>query len=1382
MPGVLEALELEVEAAEAQILEPGHGFTVLSQKLEFDVDFASRTMVGKTEITIQPTMKELKTISLNCRQCKSIRASVEGRQAPIDHVDPYSGLSLYPTVTVNQHHFLRARIDRLRAQKHEELTIDIPMGVQIEELDPNSPQAAEILLSRTTGGRGDEVDGNVGGDSTLLKMDDKGGPLFRPLRVNITFQLADIRDGLHFAGIEDGDCKYPHAYTRNSALPGRASCVFPCVDSASSRCPWEISVRCHKTLGDAFPKSELPDPRVPETTLRNGLSPHDSVHEALPDLMDLDEEEKNLDLVVICSGEMADEVADLSDASKKIVSFSCLEPVAAHHIGFAIGPFEHIDLSEYRESDQDDMLGSNAIRVSAFALPGRAEEVRNTCMTLPSATDYFVINFEDSTTEVVDTASLTICSTRLLYPEKILDSLDTVTRTLTNALANQWIGVHVIPSQPEDWWVVVGGALFMTDMFLQTLFGKNDYRFRQKSYADRVAELDVKRPSVYDLGKILFVDPEELDFMKLKAPAILFILNQRLIKASGRNGVPRCIHRMLLNAKTGTLQNGEISTASFMHICEKIGHMKLDVFFRQWVYGAGCPLFFVSQRFNKKKMNVEINIRQSQMQQAEASPDENLTSLNFMREVKEENHQAYAGPVQPVFTGPMTVRIHEADGTPYEHIIDIKDVTTKAEIPYHTKYKRLKRSKRAKERAAAAAGIDVGGDNENDVLIYCLGDVLQTEDEMRDWSLVDWPKDDEDKMGQESYEWIRMDADFEWLGRIQVAMEDYMFVSQLQQDKDVVAQVDSVRWLSAAHRLLKPLYSTILTRTLADSRYYHGIRTMAANALVTFATTRNDCNFVGKTHLKKAFTEMFCNQVNGSAVSRMNDFSNRAAYIIKLSIIKAMARIKDDNGQAPSDISHFFLDRLRDNDNSENDFSDNFYVAGLMDALAETLRVPRVNSDDLQAEIDDLDVLESANNLFSRYQRSDEWIPSFQNVYTITALQCQLKLMVRGAIPRRMSEFMQYTRPGNSDLVRLKALGCLTQFGMLRNSAFVKFLVHQLEADPSPFVREQAYQILGRGLGQFATGELTIESRPVRPTNVQNVGFVVEQEMTAETNPEGVEQRNKSLDLAKSGLKQDLGNNEVLKTAMESALRSSITGVKEIEDLLDVCGLLYDTVDKLVIKVRMPRYWRVTYAGEGRLIFTESERVLPGQLAIPDGSIIPTVEPIPPVGSQVAPSPLAETKPLKIKFSTRPSDTGVSTAAPVKRLRDWETQSSKPLKTPKPRSSGSHNLPPPSTPAPPHITTQQRSNSKTAATPPTASAAAAAFGAIGLPPAKRQKMSPPKFDTKVRTPTNAPPPAFASAAAALMGGATGATQSTQMPETKTPKLKLNFGRKPSQPQ
>ncbi|KAK5200778.1 Transcription initiation factor TFIID subunit 2, partial [Cryomyces antarcticus] len=105
----------------------GLGFSVYSQKVELDVDFATRTVTGRTEITIQPHLKELKTIRLNCRQCIIKRLNVEGRGPSLTYNDPYASLKLHASSTVHQHHMLRRKIEPcLRDFPDEELTINLP--------------------------------------------------------------------------------------------------------------------------------------------------------------------------------------------------------------------------------------------------------------------------------------------------------------------------------------------------------------------------------------------------------------------------------------------------------------------------------------------------------------------------------------------------------------------------------------------------------------------------------------------------------------------------------------------------------------------------------------------------------------------------------------------------------------------------------------------------------------------------------------------------------------------------------------------------------------------------------------------------------------------------------------------------------------------------------------------------------------------------------------------------------------------------------------------------------------------------------------------------------------------------------------------------------
>ena len=112
-----------------------------------------------------------------------------------------------------------------------------------------------------------------------------------------------------------------------------------------------------------------------------------------------------------------------------------------------------------------------------------------------------------------------------------------------------------------------------------------------------------------------------------------------------------------------------------------------------------------------------------------------------------------------------------------------------------------------------------------------------------------------------------------------------------------------------------PLVSTILIRTLMDSRYFHGIRTTAAAALVRQA--KDETSWLGQFHLEKAFQELFC--ISDSRMTRTNDFSNRASYYVQCAIIKAISKIRDNNGKAPLSVRKFLFEKLRYNDNSDHE-------------------------------------------------------------------------------------------------------------------------------------------------------------------------------------------------------------------------------------------------------------------------------------------------------------------------------------------------------------------------------------------------------------------------------------------------------------------------------
>ena len=279
MPGVVETPAQEAAA------EPE--FSVAHQKLNLNIDPLARKIEGHTEIAINPHSADLKHVRLHCRQARITQVKFSPRgvvSTPHTYVDPYARLKLPYQTNAHQYHLLQ---DLLEKQSNNpptpELDVNVPKTVKIAEL------GSTIVLDTSRKGDGASGDLVQAGKNAADQT-----PRFSPITMYIDFVVDYIRDGLHFVGWDSDDLRYPHTYTQNAAL-GSMSSLFPCFDSVSARCTWEISIRSPRTIGDA---------------LRPHANDESSIHrrQALQKLQALGEEDQGLDLLVACSGDLTDEV------------------------------------------------------------------------------------------------------------------------------------------------------------------------------------------------------------------------------------------------------------------------------------------------------------------------------------------------------------------------------------------------------------------------------------------------------------------------------------------------------------------------------------------------------------------------------------------------------------------------------------------------------------------------------------------------------------------------------------------------------------------------------------------------------------------------------------------------------------------------------------------------------------------------------------------------------------------------------------------------------------------------------------------------------------------------------------------------------------------
>ncbi|KAI1119148.1 hypothetical protein F5Y14DRAFT_123154 [Nemania sp. NC0429] len=1213
MPGVAEPELLEEpDAAPAELPvellvddTPPRPYVVFKQHVELDIDFRNKRVRGRSHILVVPIEPDIAEVYIDARLCEIDVGSITVSNCPARayYDDPCDKLDTPEAYqwSAPQWPVKKRRISRLLHHRRKEVPVVAHDLACCQPLDGALrvvlPSADEVKRKNRDASKSDQQDLLIHADGNV-----------QGYRISIPFELKNVHNGLHFVGVDEGDTRYPHVYTRHSVEPGTACSIFPCIDDPGCRNPWKISITCPRTLGDAF--YEPPVAKQPRKSIAhlNGIRKRKlGEGEPAQRAFGLAEEDKQLEMTVVCSGFLTGEVINKDDETKKTMTFEVDNNKAAKHIGFAIGPFEHVDLwSEFRSEEDDTKLGVSAAKVHGYCLPGRAEEVRNTCASLVTAVDHFVLHFgrypfenykvcfiNDMVEDTIPLCAFSLCSSRLLYPSDITDTEIETTRTLVYSLASQWFGVNIVPNTKADIWLVVGIAWYMTDYFMKTLCGNNAFRFRMKTMADRLVEIDVKRPSLQDLGEHLYLGSFEIDFMNLKAPLVLFILDRRLSKSSGSAGISRIISRMVSKANTSTQANDDVLPSdSFRKACEKLGSTRLESFWTQWVVGSGCPRFDVFQRFNKKKLCVEMTVRQTQdMAAAKARP---IDKNDFWRDVREETHAVYAGELQQAFTGPMTIRIHEADGTPYEHIVEIREDGARSvrfEIPYNTKYKRLKRNRRQRERALANNNAKEDGHKE----LYYLGDVMQHPDDVEEWGFREWDEETETKMDQESYEWIRMDADFEWICEMKTNLPAYMYASQLQQDRDVAAQQDSMLFLkqSFAKSGAHPLVSTILTRTLLDPRYFYGIRLMAAEELPRHAV-QEQVDWIGLRHLQKTFQHFFC--YPGSTTPRPNNFSDKREYLIQCAIPEAMAHIRGEDGKCPKEARRFILGLLQANNNSENVVSDQFYICKLMKAIAicqvpdeKKAKPPPMamslsfgdgdNEDEIMVDAVDTEPDEfrdQALEEIERYRRRDEYAPSFQNCFTVAALDALCCLMKANVIPLTPLTFVQYLQDKTCDFVRIKACESLVELGFLDKPEFTRFFFSLISTDPSPFVRDQLFKILCRGLASIAIGERPDPNKQTPQPVKEGLDLVVEQENLIMEERQKAKARKEDLHVALAALKEQTEDDEELHEVIWQALDSPVLTVTERINLLEICSLLVDDYPALILKFKYPEVWSAT--------------------------------------------------------------------------------------------------------------------------------------------------------------------------------------------------------------
>lgn len=754
---------------------------------------------------------------------------------------------------------------------------------------------------------------------------DKREQEFEQITFSIEYEVAQPGSGIEVVRPDDRNPnRFPHVFTTVSDTSART--WVPCADYIKDRCTWDLELVAPRLLyAGAAPK-----PDMLEGHNENGVPVDDGDATEWP-------------IMAIASGELIEQIVHPERSDRVIWHFVQSTPVSAQQVAWAVGPFVVREISGDdddlpAEQDADDGLkATDSRKLHALCLPGYEDDMAFSMNTIRQAMDFYektfgpypfasyTVVFIDSLASGAPTfhsAALTLFSTDVLHPPSIIDQAYETRQMLAHALAIQWSGVNLIARHPSDYWLILGISGYMTSLFLKSIWGNNEYRFRLKKDIMRCVAQDVQREPLCVAAVHTNPEPDQIQFAALKAPLVLYILDKQLRRSGTSFGLEKVLPKLFLDAIAGEVPTGSnavnyntVGTNSFMRMCRKLcggSSESLKIFFDQWVYGSGCPTFTVSAHFNRKRLAIEVTIKQECLAYnwQQTAPWEEMGHLRAI----------------DLFDGQMTIRIHEADGTPYEHVLNIQEHYKKHEVPFNTKYKRIRRNtKRYQARAAAATAAANGDlDAQEDMGLVDLGFSLsqwEDERERERWRVSDWSEEDDTTMAQATYEWIRIDSDIDWIANIHFEQNDFMWISQLQRDRDVVAQLEAVHALS---RMPNAIVSSNLCKTVLVSKYFIRVRMEAALALIACATKAQD--YIGLFHLLKLFQSRYCfepeeethDPFKFTCIPKPNNFEDIADYLLKKTIVSAIGMVRDERGQTPPIVQQFLLDILTYNDNIGN--------------------------------------------------------------------------------------------------------------------------------------------------------------------------------------------------------------------------------------------------------------------------------------------------------------------------------------------------------------------------------------------------------------------------------------------------------------------------------
>lgn len=405
-----------------------------------------------------------------------------------------------------------------------------------------------------------------------------------------------------------------------------------------------------------------------------------------------------------------------------------------------------------------------------------------------------------------NSSATTNTSASLVNPKLVAESTVNEDPLISHELAHQWFGDLVTCKDWGNIWLNEGFATFMEKVWTEAHFP------REQSEYDRWTDARqwFREPNLFrkPIVRHDFDDSGEFDGNAYnKGGWVLDMLRHQLGEENFYRGLK---HYLEVN------RGKNVVTADLVKSIEEATQTDVDLFFTQWVYGAGAPKLDLKHAYDSAKREVALTIRQTQNREGRVGLFQFPSEVEITSASGAKSFPITVSRLSETFTFP-------SDSEPLLVLFDKGGHLLKS-ADFHKEKKewlyQLKNASEFSDRADAAAALGkLKGDDE---AVAALGNILRT---AKEWTIRAVAADSLGQSGGSAASKQLLEAysvtQEPWvLTHIAAALGNFKDDSVVAEKLQVIARDDhSYRARSAAlqslARLKAPNAYTILTATVA---------------------------------------------------------------------------------------------------------------------------------------------------------------------------------------------------------------------------------------------------------------------------------------------------------------------------------------------------------------------------------------------------------------------------------------------------------------------------------------------------------------------------------------------------------------------------------------